>query len=156
MRNGVAVKFDFSAYADNSSLMKLDDISKEILDSAFFVAGARAFFRNDDDVLARHAAENAIRFLSLLDASSPEPFVFSGTLNSPETIVSLSWSGKTIEADTTIRFLYDGTWEARWGERGKQVTCTGRDLATLTYLGLPLAFSRKGSAYPNLDGPANS
>lgn len=134
--------------------MKLGERNKEILESAFFVAGSQAFFRSDDDVLARRAAENAIRFLSLLDPSSPEPFVSSGTLCSPETIVRLQWSGETVDGATLIDFLYNGTWKALWGEGANRVTCTGRDLATLTYIGLPLAFSQNGEAHPDDERPA--
>ncbi|WP_156827265.1 hypothetical protein [Hyphomicrobium zavarzinii] len=147
------IRIDFSLYADHNQTMQYDDLSSEILESAFFVAGVPSFFRSDEDVLARRAAETAIAFLSLIDDASGRPVVFSGTLARPEAIISLVWTGSEgMEDQTVIDFLYDGTWMAHWQLAGTRASCAGRDLETLKVLGLPLVF--RNHAPPSAFGPS--
>lgn len=132
--------------------MKRDDLLHEIFESAFFVAGVPSFFRSDDDVLARRAAENAVAFLTSVDPESGKPIVFSGTLARPEAVICLAWTQPDGSNDqTVIDFLYDGTWMAHWKLDGTKVSCAGRDFETLKTLGLPLVF-RSGAHSPDF-GP---
>lgn len=136
--------------------MLFEDVRKEILECAYFVAGTEAFFRSSKDTLVQRSADNAIQFLSYLDPSSPKPFIFSGTLNNPSTIVSLQWNGNTFDETTSIEFRYDGTWRAHWGRDDNRATCSGSDLDTLRHIGLPLVFKRTGaprSEYGNPPSP---
>jgi hypothetical protein len=134
--------FDYQETIVHCFLVVNVDLRNDIFEQAFFVAGVPSFFRSDDDVCARRAADSAYNFAMLV---ADRPNVFSGTLASPSTIVGLSWGSALLmdEGSVCIDFLYDGTWRAEWIDKGKLISCSGSRIETITTLGLPLTFKRR-------------
>lgn len=100
-----------------------NDLHKEILEKAFFVAGSNPWFRDEKDTLAISAVNDAENLLKTLPPNLAKPSINAGTTASPDEIISFTWRdfrGGTVRwghISCKGNGLYDASWE---GQRNRE------------------------------------